>query len=57
MPYSNVPKALTGKMDRCVQSVMKGGKTKQQAIAICHKSIVGGGIEKAANEKLKGGKK
>lgn len=55
MPYSNVPAGLTGKMDSCVKSVMKSGKTKQQAIAICYDSVVNGGVAKAA-QKRKGGK-
>lgn len=55
MPYGNVPKSLTGKMDRCVQRVMRQGKSKSSAIAICHKSVVGGGIREAAKKK-KGGK-
>lgn len=41
MPYTNVPKALWGKMDRCVQDVMaKQGVSKSSAIAICHDSVV-----------------
>lgn len=44
MPYANVPKAQWGKMDSCVARVMKDqkGLTKNRAIAICHKSVVGG---------------
>jgi hypothetical protein len=54
MPYSNVPKALWPKMERCVASVKKQGKGKN-AYAICYDSIVNGGIADAAN-KRKGGK-
>jgi len=42
MPYSNVPKKLWGKMDRCVESVMGQGHDKNSAIGICYNSIVGG---------------
>ena len=41
MPYSNVPEELTGKMDRCVNDVMKDGVPKRSAIAICYDSIMG----------------
>ena len=49
MPYANVPKKLWPKMERCVKRVMEDGKTKEQAIAICYKSIMGKGegMEKA----------
>lgn len=40
MPYTNVPRELWGKMDRCVSDVEKTGKTKEQAIAICHAQLV-----------------
>lgn len=40
MPYTNVPSELTDKMDKCVMEVMESGKTKEQAIAICHSKIV-----------------
>jgi hypothetical protein len=40
MPYPGVPKELTPKMDRCVRKVMKDGKTKSSAIAICKTSIM-----------------
>ncbi len=41
MPYSNVPQRLWGKMDRCVQDVMRrDGVDKERAIAICHASIM-----------------
>ena len=40
MPYSNVERHLWGKMDRCVQDVMRrDGVSKKRAIAICHASI------------------
>lgn len=55
MPYSNVPSALTTKMDRCVTRVQRQGKTKEQAIAICYKSVVTGGIARAATKAKKGG--
>jgi hypothetical protein len=40
MPYPGVPKELTPKMDKCVQRVMKDGKSKPSAIAICKTSIM-----------------
>lgn len=40
MPYPGVPKELTPKMDKCVQKVMKDGKSKPSAIAICKTSIM-----------------
>lgn len=41
MPYPNVPRHLTAKMDRCVQSVMRQSKlSKPKAIATCFTSIV-----------------
>lgn len=57
MPFSNVPKSLTGKMDRCVQSVMKSGKSKKSAIAICYKQVVGSAVrDEASRRSRKGGK-
>lgn len=42
MPYSNLPKDLWGKMDRCVESVMeKEGVDKEKAIKLCYSSIKG----------------
>lgn len=42
MPYSNMPRSMWDKMDRCVQSRMqKEGITKQQAIPACYDSIMG----------------
>jgi hypothetical protein len=41
MPYTNVPEALWGKMDSCVEKVQKQGHSKKSAIAICHTSVVG----------------
>jgi hypothetical protein len=40
MPYPGISKELTSKMDRCVQKVMKDGKDKSSAIAICKTSIM-----------------
>lgn len=41
MPFPNVPKHLTAKMDRCVKQVMsKGAFSKPQAIATCFNSVV-----------------
>jgi 2'-5' RNA ligase len=37
--YANLPQSQWGKMDRCVKDVMKQGKDKQGAIAICYTSI------------------
>lgn len=43
MPYKNVPKNQWGKMDRCVEQVMKRGKgmERPRAIAVCYSSVVG----------------
>ena len=43
MPYSNVPEDKQEAMERCVKKVMADGKEKENAIAICHDSIVGKG--------------
>ena len=40
MPYPGVPKEKEPKMDRCVAKVMKTGKDKSSAIAICRTSIM-----------------
>ena len=56
MPYPNVPAALTGKMERCVQKVMAGGKSKKSAIAICYTQVVGKGIRDEVARR-KGGRK
>lgn len=40
MPYPGVPKEKTPKMERCVNKVMKTGKSKSSAIAICKTSIM-----------------
>ena len=53
MPYSNVPRALWPEMERCVEKVMKKGHDKSSAIAICHKSVVGDPVRKAARERSK----
>jgi hypothetical protein len=50
MPYPGVPKELTPKMDRCVRKVMKDGKSKSSAIAICKTSIMSQ-TEKTKEEK------
>ena len=47
MPYPGVPDSLIPKMERCVNSVMKTGKEKSNAIAICKSSIMKG--EEAPN--------
>jgi hypothetical protein len=46
MPYDNLPESEWAEMDRCVTDVMKGGKDKQAAIAVCYASIT----EKASND-------
>lgn len=57
MPYSNVPKSLWPKMERCVAQVKKSGKGKN-AYAICYASVVGSDVASAARSRLKkGGKK
>jgi hypothetical protein len=57
MPYSNVPKSLWPKMERCVADVKAKGKGKN-AYAICYSSVVGSDISTAAKKRLssKGGK-
>jgi len=40
MPWSNVPKELWPKMEKCVNDVMKSGKDKKSATAICYTSVV-----------------
>lgn len=56
MPYANVPKALWGKMDRCVEHVKKKGGSKDP-YAVCYSSVVGSGVSDAAKKRMKGGKK
>jgi len=43
-PYTNVPEDLWDKMDSCVDGVMAKDDTleKENAIAICHESVMGG---------------
>lgn len=55
MPYSNVPKHLWPKMERCVASVKKSGKGKN-AYAICYAQIVGGAVHKEAGKRQRKGK-
>lgn len=52
MPYKNVPESKWGAMDRCVEKVMEQnpGLEKENAIAICHKSIMGMIILEALSE-------
>ena len=41
MSYSNVPRHLWAKMDRCVEKVMRRSDvSKERAIAICHSQMV-----------------
>jgi hypothetical protein len=40
MSYEGVPKELTGKMDKCVKSIVKDGKSESSAIAMCKMSIL-----------------
>ena len=56
MPWSNVPKALWPKMERCVTDVQKKGHTKKEAIAICYTSIVSKGVEDVARRRKNGGR-
>jgi hypothetical protein len=56
MPYSNVPKHLTDKMDQCVQKVKAQGKGKN-AYAICYASVVGADVGDAVRSRLKKGGK
>lgn len=55
MPYSNVPKSLWGKMDRCVEQV-KRKDPKANAYAVCFSSVVGEAAKGAAANRMKGGK-
>lgn len=55
MPYSNVPKHLESKMERCVAEVKKKGKGKN-AYAICYSSIVGDAVRKEAGRRSGKGK-
>ena len=41
MPYPGVPLHLTDQMEKCVAAVMKTGKSKSSAIAICHVQLMG----------------
>lgn len=41
MPYPGIPEEKTADMESCVTKVMSEGKSKEQAIAICHDSIMG----------------
>jgi len=52
MPYTNMPKdpALQAKMEKCVVDVVKTGKAKKNAIAICHASLMGKGEKKKDDE-------
>lgn len=50
MPYDNVPEERWGDMESCVQKVMsehsgEEGFAKENAIAICYNSIMGGDVE------------
>jgi hypothetical protein len=54
MPYANVPKALWGKMDRCVADVKAKGNVSN-AYAVCYKSVVGSGVQDAAKARKKKG--
>lgn len=56
MPYSNVPKHLWPKMERCVARVKAQGKGKN-AYAICYSSVVGSDIADSARSRLKKGGK
>jgi hypothetical protein len=54
MPYSNMPKAMWPKMEKCVADVKAKSKGVVNAYAVCHDSIMGkgkgGGKKKAAKE-------
>lgn len=56
MPYTNVPKSLWPKMEKCVADVKAKGKGKN-AYAICYASVVGSDVASAAKSRLKGGGK
>ena len=56
MPYSNVPKHLWPKMERCVAKVKAQGKAKN-AYAICYASVVGDEVHKEAGKRQRKGHK
>jgi hypothetical protein len=56
MPYSNVPKSMWPKMERCVADVKKKGKGKN-AYAICYAAVVGSDVASAAKARMKKGGK
>jgi hypothetical protein len=56
MPYDNVPKALWGKMDRCVAKVKAKGGSKDP-YAVCYASVVGKGVSDAAKQRKSSRKK
>lgn len=57
MPWSNVPKSLWPKMERCVTKLKGEGKSESSANAMCYSSIVGKGVAKEAKSRLKKGGK
>ena len=40
MPYKNVPKRLTGKVDRCVEKLKRSGRKAKNVYAICIASVM-----------------
>lgn len=40
-PYPGVPKSKTKRMESCVSKIMRKGKSKSSAIAICHGPVTG----------------
>lgn len=52
MPYTNMPRSMWPKMDRCVKSVMAQGHDKQGAIAICYASMMGKDISDKAEKEM-----
>lgn len=53
MPWSNVPKGLENKMERCVEAVMKSGKNNKAAIAICYTQVVGRKVSDEARKRTR----
>jgi len=56
MPWSNVPRELWPRMERCVAHAKSQGHDERSANAICYSSVVGKGVHKAASDRKKGGK-
>lgn len=58
MPYSNVPKHLWPKMERCVSDLRAKGHSGDSVYKICYSSVVGSDVADAVKKRLgkRGGK-